>query len=124
MANDIRPINIAAGTYDESCQRTFDEDFCHYLATGWVYSGNDAFIMGKPITKRYAGFVLDPKFIYKQDEWDCWFVSLAAGGLNRFQEVAPFKLPYICWHRRSDSKMKFWEWNKFFKKTKQEKNNG
>ena len=119
MEIDLRPITLAAKTYDDDCTRGFDDDLCYYLMNGWVYSGEDAFIMGRPITKRYSNFALDQRFNYKKEEWDTWFVYLAAGtGVRRFQELAPFKTDWICWHRRTDRKLRIFSWDKFYEKAK------
>ena len=120
-----KPIAIAASTYDEECERTFDNDLIYYISKGYVYSGNDAFVMAKPIARRDSSFVLDEGFTYKEKDCDAWFVYLAAGkGVHRFQELAPFKLPYVCWHRRTDSKLRFYDWDKFQKKAKEINKNG
>ena len=119
MEIEQKPITIAAKTYDDDCDRSFDDDLCYYLMNGWVYSGDDAFIMGKPITKRYSSFVLDEGFNYNENELDTWFVYLAAGtGVRRFQELAPFRTEWVCWHRRADRRLRFFNWDKFYKKAK------
>jgi len=99
-----------------------------HLQHGIVFSGNDCFLMARPIPKERVyqdGGTL--KFWDKSD-CDTWYVWLAAGKncLSRLLEIAPYKLPYVAWHREKQNteKLKFWSWehyekvtNKFRRKT-------
>ena len=58
----MNPIADALQFYDKSCKTTLNDDLRYYLTRGYVYSGEDTFIMARPITRRYAQFVLDEKF--------------------------------------------------------------
>ena len=120
-----RPITIAASTYDEECERSFEDDLCYYIANGWVYSGEEAFVMAKPISKLNSDKCLDSNYVYQKKDWDTWFVYLAAGnGVKRFQELAPFPLANVAWHRRTNSKLRFHAWKEFKKKSRKGIKNG
>ena len=73
----MNPLQQAQATYDEDSQRTFLEDLAFYMENGYVYSGQDFFIMARPITRRDAGFALDYGFNFRHPT--AWFVYLAAG---------------------------------------------
>jgi len=64
-----------------------------YIQEGFVYSGDDAFVLARPVGNPI----------------DTWFIPLASGPLLRFQELAPFKLPFIGWHRRGVLKQYSWD---------------
>tara|TARA_R100001510_G_C7646294_1_gene203605 strand:- start:1649 stop:2032 length:384 start_codon:yes stop_codon:yes gene_type:complete len=114
----MKPIDLARAQYDKNSPRSFEEDVAFYVNEGWVYSGQEAFIMGRPICTRDIDFALDYKFKYKVETWDCWFVYLAAGkGIVRFFNIAPFALPKIAWHRRDKDKANIYEWSKFYDKS-------
>ena len=110
----MNPIVDALQFYDKSCETTLNDDLRYYLTRGYVYSGEDTFIMARPITRRYAQFVLDERFTYKPKEYDTWFCYLAVGKLERFLELAPFKLQWILFHRQEkDEKDRWYTWKGF-----------
>jgi hypothetical protein len=111
----MKPIKEAAKLY-EGTQKEFTIDLSNYLAKGYVYSGDDAFIMAKPIESDNIDRWNDHSFDHKDP--DCWFVYLAAGKgrLQRFQQLAPFKLPLIAWHRRGKEKAVIYDWDRFLRK--------
>jgi hypothetical protein len=114
----MRPIDLARLEYDESSPRTFVQDFAFFAEFGYIYSGDDFFIMARPINRRDDYFLLDKKFKFKNP--NSWFVYLAAGkgALHRFIEIAPFKTKWVCWHRRTNSELKYHSWNLYEKKVK------
>ena len=101
-----------------------------HLQHGHVWSGSDCFIMGRPVPKGRlgeAGELIE----WPQAECDVWFVWLASGNrpLQRFLEVAPFKLPYVAWHRKKNGmeRFKVWSWDQYDRVTKRftgDKKNG
>ena len=111
----VNPIADALQFYDKSCKTTFNEDLQFYLTRGYVYSGEDTFIMARPITRRYAKFALDEKFTFKPEEYDTWFCYLACGNLGRFLDLAPFKTEWILYHRQEKNLDKdYWyTWKQF-----------
>ena len=112
------PIDIAReDCYDEKSPRSFEEDFSFYLRHGYIYSGDDMFVMARPVCSRDIRFVLDYKFMFKPETWDTWFVYLGCGdSVTRFFNIAPLPLPFVSWHRREGPAPKIWPWGKFYKK--------
>lgn len=68
-----------------------------YLREAFVYSGDDAFILARPVG----------------NPADTWFVHLAAGRVERFQELAPYRLPFIGWQRRGRGGLRRYSWQRF-----------
>lgn len=64
-----------------------------YLAKGWVYSGDECFILA-------------------QAQGDQWYIHLAAGRIDRFMELAPFKLPFVAFDRKCMGKARRYSWNR------------
>lgn len=92
-----------------------------HLQHGYVWSGADAFIVGRPIPKHCLEQA-DEFISWDKNICDVWFVWLAAGkqSLQRFIEVAPFKLPYVAWHRnkKDQQTLKVWSWDQYDRVTK------
>ena len=99
----------------------FNAVFNWHLANGYMWSGRDCFIMGRPVPKDCLEYA-DQLIEWPEDICDVWFVFLGAGkdALQRFLEVAPFKLPYVAWHRKkfSQDKLKVWTWDQYNRVTK------
>lgn len=106
------PFGDALREYQDS-ERSFNTDLINYLAKGYVYSGPEAFIAARTINLEHADKWDDFDFEHKNP--NCWFVFLAAGRakLHRFQQLAPFPLPYIGWHRRTDNNLRTYRWERF-----------
>lgn len=111
----MRPIRQAEFEYNGT-SRNFTHDLAEYLSLGFVYSGADAFVMARPMERDQLQWWNDWHYIPNKP--DTWFVFLAAGegNLSRFQQLAPYKLPFIAWHRRTGSKIHVHEWAKFERK--------
>lgn len=94
-----------------------------HLQHGYVWSGSDCFIMGRPVPHDCLAQA-DEFVAWDRDVCDVWFVWLGAGqrarALQRFLEVAPFKLPYVAWHRKKKGveTMKVWTWKQYDRVTK------
>tara|TARA_R100000458_G_C8266869_1_gene241877 strand:+ start:429 stop:791 length:363 start_codon:yes stop_codon:yes gene_type:complete len=114
----MRPVDLAQLEYDETSPRTFVEDFAFFANHGYIYSGDDAFIMARPIERRADKFILDRGIKFRNP--DAWFVYLAAGkgALRRFTDLAPFKAEWVCWHRRTDNVLRYHSWDLYERKTK------
>jgi len=99
----------------------FNYVFNWHLANGYVWSGSDCFIMGRPIPKDCLSKA-DQFISWPKSECNVWFVWFGAGenALQRFLEVAPFKLPYVSWHRKTNEKekLKVWTWKQYDRVTK------
>lgn len=74
-------------------QVTFEQDLQDYLGTGMVWSRPDVFAMAKVIKFR--------------DE-PAWFVRIAVGNLRELLLLLPVCLPWICFCRRGNPKLKAW----------------
>lgn len=94
-----RPIQIARDAFLAwNPQGDFTALVAGYLARGFVYSGDDAFILAMP-------------------QGETWYVHLAAGKVGRFQELAPFQLPWIAWERKGQALRRKWSWDRFWRLT-------
>lgn len=95
-AKRLRPLEQAAAVWRRwNPDGDFAALIAGYLLKGFVYSGDDAFILAMP-----------------QND-DTWFVHLAAGDLRRFQALAPYRLPWVAWQRRGGGPVRRWAWNRF-----------
>lgn len=98
--SSLRPLQAAAAVWGRwNPGGDFTALLAGYLARGFVYCGDDAFILAMP-----------------QND-DTWFVHLAAGRIGRFQELAPYRLPFIAWQRRGDGPVRRYRWNDFARLT-------
>lgn len=115
----MSPIQLARVSHDESSLSTFEEDLVWHLHNAYVWSGKDAFVMGRPMPKDKLDDEGATTKTYPKEDCDTWFVWRGAGkaALKRFLEVAPFKLPYVAWHRRGDQ-LRIYTWKEYENKVK------
>lgn len=66
-----------------------------YLTDGWVYSGEECFVMAK-VASRESLFELN---LNKGLDKDTWFVYAFVGNMKRLMEIIPFRLKYIAFCR-------------------------
>ncbi len=91
----ITPIELAADAYRRmNPGGDFTALVAGYLARGFVYSGDDAFILAMPSA-------------------DTWFVHLAAGDMRRFLAVAPFPRTWVAWQRRGRGPVRRYRWERY-----------
>ena len=111
------PIQQAKATYETGDTNTFEGDLVWHLHNAYVWSGDDAFILGRPMPNAKVAEECTHKTTYPVEDCDTWFVWLGAGksALKRFLEVAPFKLEYVAWHRRG-AKLKIYKWKDYERK--------
>jgi len=76
----------------------------HYLTNGWVYSGDDAFVMASIETESKKGL-----------DSDTWFVYIYVGNLRRILELIPFEKKYVAF-RRNDKADKIYDMKKLLKR--------
>jgi hypothetical protein len=108
----MKPWQLAKKWFmEKSPGASFEASLGDYLRDGYVWSGDDCFIMGKPTlwdgeTMYSGGGVKKP---------NCWFVFLAAGEncLKEFLRKAPFTLKYVAWQRRGKSDYHVHEWKRY-----------
>ena len=113
----MTPIQQAKSTYDNNSANTFEGDLVWHLHNAYVWSGDDAFIMGRPMPKEKVAEECALKTTYPVDDCDTWFVWLGSGksALKRFLEVAPFKMEYVSWHRNG-AQLKIYKWKDYERK--------
>ena len=114
----MRPIDLAQLEYVDTSPRTFCDDFAFFAKCGYIYSGDDCFIMARPIERRSDRFAFDKGITFRNP--DAWFVYLGAGkgALHRFIDLAPFKTEWVCWHRRKDNELRYHTWKFYERKVK------
>jgi len=101
---------------EKSPGASFEASLVDYLRDGYVWSGDDCFIMGKPVfwdgETMYSGDV--------KEKANTWFVFLAAGEncLKEFLRKAPFKLKYVAWQRRGRDEYHVHEWKRYQRRVK------
>jgi hypothetical protein len=78
---------------------TFEQDLQDYLATGLVWARPDVFAMAK--------------VIYFRGE-PAWFIRVAVGNIKELLRLMPIPLPWICFCRRGDPKLKAWRSKRVF----------
>jgi len=121
MSDDERPLPppwlLAKRVYELARPEVaFDQLLVEFMALGYVWASPTEFLIARP-TRLDAE---DPVW------WDgatggaadAWLVVVAvgAGALARFQELAPFPLPHVCWHRDGRGRLHVWSWEKFQRK--------
>ncbi len=104
----MTPVEQAAAIYErESCARTFREDLELHLLNGFVISGPDFFMMGRPVCKYWGDqFTIDPTFNPTNDKRDCWHCYLMAGNMLKAFQFVPYPLPFISFERKN--KLRFY----------------
>ena len=82
-----------------------------YLADGWVYSGDDCFVMAsvessKDLTRQNLNKALDR---------DTWFIYVYTGNLRRVLDLIPFEKRYVAF-RRNDGEDKIYSMKRLLTK--------
>jgi len=122
LNTDININQPIAKAVEWAGNEDFDNTFGWHLLHGYVWSNPSIFLMARPVPKHSienAGELV----IYDRSVCDVWYVWLAAGvnPFQKFLKVAPFKLPYVAWHRDTEEveRFKIWSWDHFNKVTKE-----
>ena len=97
----MTPAEQAALVYtQEPCANTFEHDLYWHLQNGYVFSTPDYFIMGRPVdVSAPDSMQLDPSVKFNAPNG--WLVWLAAGEIACFNDIAPYRLPFIGFQRRN-----------------------
>lgn len=91
----ITPLQMAKAEFERrNPEGDFTKLVAGYLTRGFVYAGDDAFILAMPTRT-------------------AWFVHIAAGDLRRFQELAPYRKPFVAWQRRGQGPIRRYRWDQF-----------
>jgi hypothetical protein len=109
----VKPWQRAKKWQLENSDIPFEVVLADYMLNGYVVSGQDCFIMGKPV-------LWEKDEMHSGEEANCWFVQLAAGrnALMRFLDVAPFELEYVAWQRRGSERYHVYKWDDYRRKVK------
>lgn len=106
MEDPFRSVALSLGRPWQRALAVFQEwnpggDFAELLAayvrTGFVYSGDDAFVLATPMGSPA----------------DTWFVHLAVGDLRRIARLVPYALRFVAFQRRGGGSLKRYTWAKF-----------
>ena len=101
-----KPIEIAADWCKENKEDFLSELELH-LHEGWVYSGEDAFVMAT----EEASVDLLTLDLNKDVDIDTWYVYLYAGNLKRVLELEPPRNKYVA-IQRNNGPIKIYETKK------------
>ncbi len=82
-----------------------------HLTEGWVYSGEDAFIMA---TTENLSQIKETNSHNCVDK-DTWFVYAYIGNLRRVLGLVPFRLKYVAF-RRDNGQIKVYDMNRLLQK--------
>ena len=99
----MKPIHMAEEWCKEHDENFIDE-LSQHLYEGWVYSGEDCFVMA---TLENSESLLRQNPI-KGLDLDTWYVYLYAGDLKRVLTLIPFGKKYIAF-RRNNGRIKIYE---------------
>ena len=98
----------------------FDEQLRFHLNKGWVYSGEDCFVMAtieplmeldlnsEELLRHNLNKTLDKKI---------WYIYVYVGSLKRVLELIPFDLGYVAF-RRDGGKVKLYDMKKLIRRIK------
>ncbi len=79
-----------------------------HLTNGWVYSGEECFVMASTESK---DSLIEPN-LNKDVDKDTWFVYAYVGNLKRVLGLIPFRLKYLAF-RRDNGRIRIYELDKF-----------
>jgi len=108
----IKPVFVAEKLCDEHGYNFWD-CLSEYLEHGWVYSGEDCFVMAK--TGKLSELI--EQNLNKDVDKECWFVFVYAGSLERVLELIPFGRELVVF-RRNDGADKVYNMSALIKKIK------
>ena len=91
-----RPIDLAQKWCDENDENLYAQIELH-LGCGWVYSGEDAFVLA---TEEASADLLTSN-LNKDVDIDTWYVYLYAGNLKRVLELIPYNKKYVAFRRNN-----------------------
>ena len=79
----------------EAAGDNFREVMEAHLLRGYVFSGPDYFLLGRPVARALGGGVL----ARRDAAPDAWFVWVGVGEAARLLALMPFPLPWLGWYR-------------------------
>ena len=106
----MRHVLTAKAMFNDYEERFIDV-LDRHLAEGWVYSGDDAFVMA---TEENRESLLQQS-LNKDLDVDTWFVYVYVGSLKRVLELIPHPRKYVAF-RRNNGPLKVYELDKLLRK--------
>lgn len=97
----MKPFDQVSDLYGQyECARTFDEDICAHLETGYVVATPEYFLMGRAVD-RWADpeLITNPWHAFPADQQNAWLCYAFAGDMRRLFDAIP-PLPWAGWQRR------------------------
>lgn len=112
----MTPWQKAQHWWDNYSTQDFWEAVGEHLSAGYVWNSPECFMLAKPCRWNAEDQ------IFEVGEYNCWFVSLAAGSagtgcVRECLRVAPHPMQYVAWCRRGSFEPRVYLWNKLIKKT-------
>jgi hypothetical protein len=96
------PWERARAVYaDGKSPRTFEWDLILHFEHGFVFSGPDYFLMGRPVNSASpVAYVLNPEVNWPREECDCWHVWLSiCPNIETLRRLMPWPLPLVSFER-------------------------
>lgn len=103
-----KPVMSAVSRF--GCEN-FDQIVAWYMLNGYIYIGPEAFILAQKCSK--SSILNEQKVL---DKTDCWFIQYASGEINRFFEVCPEELEWVCFQRGFKGRYRFYKFDKLRKR--------
>lgn len=97
----MTPIQTATELY-KGKQGDFMTDLAVHLRVGVVYSGPDAFMMGRAVC--WAMDDLMNPSLPSRGAADTWFIwmTVGVGAVRKALQLCPYPLKYVAWERHHD----------------------
>ena len=75
----------------------------HQFNGGYIFYDSEYFIMGRPINVHAPrAKITNPEYLFPEKDWNCWFIWLYAGSVQKAFTNFPFWLPYFAYERRDN----------------------
>ena len=76
----------------------FREEVEAFLLNGFVFSGDDYFLMGRPVPRQAGAPELWAP--HPRQACDAWFVWIGVGRWAQLLALMPYELPWLGWYRQ------------------------
>ena len=87
----------------------FDEVVAWYMLNGYVYAGEDLFVLAQ---KHNKNALIERKEIKELDILDCWYIQYVSGEMVRLFDIVPEEKEWVVFERWGKSSRKAVEFNK------------
>jgi hypothetical protein len=94
----MTPVETIAAMYEREGV-SFREVLEAHLLNGYVFSGPDCFVMGRPVQSNDSD-LLDFSKKFTVEQCDAWLVTAMAGNVRAALSLFPYPLPWVLWQRR------------------------